>query len=145
MIWLLASFDMVLGFLGSSPSSLNVAGGLDVVGVDDFLDMACSLDVVRGQSHQPTVFTRPSGPGGPCKGTPSKSAHHNETQQLRLCLHLCLHSDSIYSPTQTSAHCNITYLVRDGTESHPNYYHIGKSHCCCISHCSPILIVCRHI
>ena len=44
MIWSLASFIMPLVFLRSSPGFSDVAGGLDVVGVDGLLEMACSLD-----------------------------------------------------------------------------------------------------
>ena len=44
MIRLLASFNTALVFSRSNPGSLNVAGGLDVVGVDSSLDIACSLD-----------------------------------------------------------------------------------------------------
>ena len=44
MIRLLASFITPLVFSRSSPGFSDVAGGLDVVGVDGSLEMACSLD-----------------------------------------------------------------------------------------------------
>lgn len=44
MIRSLASFITPLVFSRSSPGFSDVAGGLDVVGVDGSLEMACSLD-----------------------------------------------------------------------------------------------------
>ena len=58
---------------------------------------------------------------------------------------------SLYSPTLMSpfqSHCNLNYWkYQDGgeMESHPNYYHIRKSHCCCIFPLFSYSIVCRCI